>query len=495
VRCLSRCDVVVYDYLANPRLLDHAPAEAERILVGKHGGGARVEQSTIVEMLISRARRGDTIVRLKGGDPFVFGRGAEEAEALAAAGIPFEVVPGVTSAVAVPAYAGIPLTERDSASSFTVLTGYEYPDKKDLAVRWDAVARRGSTLVLLMTTRQLRSNMAALIANGMAADTPVALIRWGSVAEQETLIGTASTIAELAEARRLQPPAVAVVGDVVLRRERLKWFERKPLFGKRIVVTRPRDQAKDFVEALEDAGADVLTCPTIEIVPPKSWQAANRAMRELASFDWIVFTSVNGVRMFFDHLRALGQDVRELHRAKLAGVGPATAEALGARGLLVDIVPEQEYRAEGLAAALRAAGVAGKRVLLPRAAAAREILVELLADVGAAVEEVPVYQTVLARSDPAEVRRRLSAGEVDLVTFTSSSTVRNFIRLLGSDAVELLARTQIGCIGPITADTARELGLKVHLCPERYTIEALTEAIMRNFCNAKSEAPSHLPAL
>jgi len=490
VRCLQRCDVVVYDYLANPRLLDHAPVEAERVLVGKHGGGERVEQDEIVGLLVARARQGKCVVRLKGGDPFVFGRGGEEAEALAAAGIPFEVVPGVTSAVAVPAYAGIPLTHRDLASSFTVLTGYEYPDKKHLAVRWDAVSRRGSTLVLLMTTRQLRFNMARLIANGLAADTPAALIRWGSVAEQETLVGTASSIADLAEAGRIQPPALVVVGDVVKLRERLHWVERKPLFGRRVVVTRPRAQAAEFIAALEDAGADVLLCPTIEIKAPRGWEAVDRAIADLESFDWVVFTSVNGVQRFFARLRERRRDVRALHRAKLAAVGPATAQALAELGLLVDVVPG-EYRAEGVAAAMIAAGVRGGRGRLPGAAAAREILVQLLRAAGAEVEEVAVYETVAARTDPSEVRRQLSAGAVDLVTFTSPSTVRHFVALLGGEAMELMRRARLACIGPITAQSVHELGLKVDVAPEQYTTEALLAAIIEDAQRGASHAARH----
>src|SRR5262245_6075688 len=357
VRCLQRADVVIYDYLANPRLLDHAPPHAERLLVGKHGGAQRVEQSVITALLLDRARRGLTVVRLKGGDPFVFGRGGEEAEALAAAGIPFEVVPGVTSAVAVPAYAGIPLTHRDLASSFTVLTGYEYPDKQEMAVHWDAVAQRGNTLVFLMTTRQLRSNMERLLAHGVAPDTPAAVMRWGTMADQQTLVGTVATIAALAAQRRLQPPAIAVVGQVVGLRDRLGWVERKPLFGRRIVVTRARAQAAGFVDALAAAGADVIPCPTIEIVAPASWAPLDAAIARVESYDWIVLTSVNGVEMFFERLRVGRRDVRALHRARIAAVGSETAAALAARGVLVDVVPP-EFRAEAVAAAMREAGVA-----------------------------------------------------------------------------------------------------------------------------------------
>lgn len=487
VRRLQRADVVIYDYLASARLLEHAPAESERLLVGKHGGGEKVAQEVITNLLLDRARQGKTVVRLKGGDPFVFGRGGEEAEALAAAGIPFEIVPGVTSAVAVPAYAGIPLTHRDEASSFTVLTGYEYPNKPETAVRWDAMARRGGTLVFLMTTRQLRRNMARLIAHGMAADTPVALIRWGTVAAQSTLVGTAATIAHLAEQAAVRPPALVVIGEVVRLRERLRWFERKPLFGRRIVVTRPRAQAASFVERLSDAGAEVIPCPTIEIVPPASWDALDAAIRRLEEFDWLVFTSVNGVRMFFDRLRHLGRDVRALHRARLAAVGPQTAQALEERGLLPDVVPA-EFRAEGVAGVMAEAGVSGQRVLLPRAAGAREILPELLREAGANVEEVHSYETVVARVDIGEVRDLLETGAIDLVTFTSSSTVRNFLALLGAGAVELLRRTRIGCIGPITADTAAHAGLEIAVQPTAYTVAAFADAILQHFATTTGDA-------
>jgi len=480
VRCLERAEVVIYDYLANPRLLEHAPPDAERVLVGKHGGGQRVEQEVITQLLLARARAGKAVVRLKGGDPFVFGRGGEEAEALALAGIPFVVVPGVTSAVAVPAYAGIPLTHRDLASSFTVLTGYEYPDKSEAAVHWDAVARRGGTLVFLMTTRQLRLNMERLLAAGMAADTPVAVIRWGTVAEQQTLIGTVATIADLTEAQRLQPPALAVVGDVVRLRERLAWCERRPLFGRRIVVTRPRTQAASFIDRLTRAGADVLPFPTIAIAPPASWQPLDDALDRLERFDWVVFTSVNGVEMFFQRMQARRLDVRRLHRARVAAVGPETARALEARGLLVDVVPES-FRAEGVAQALEQARVRGAHILLPRAAGAREILPVMLRAAGATVDEVTSYQTVRPPVDASELRSLLRDRRVHLVTFTSSSTVRNFLDLLGSEAIALLRGVAIGCIGPITADTARAAKLEVVIQPRDYTVAALAEAIVEYF--------------
>jgi uroporphyrinogen III methyltransferase/synthase len=493
VQRLSIADVVIYDYLANPRLLEHAPAHAERLLVGKHGGAERVEQSVITDLMLDRARRGLTVVRLKGGDPFVFGRGGEEAEVLAAAGIPFEIVPGVTSAVAVPAFAGIPLTHRDLASSFTVLTGYEYPDKPEMAVHWDAVAQRGNTLVFLMTTRQLRTNMARLLGHGVAPDTPAAVIRWGSTADQQTLVGTVATIADLAAQRHFQPPAVAVVGDVVRLRERLRWAERRPLFGRRIVVTRARAQASDFVAALAAAGADVLPCPTIEIVPPPSWAPLDGALARIESYDWIVLTSVNGVAMFFERLQRAGRDVRALHRAKVAAVGPGTAAALAARGVLVDLVPP-EFRAEAVAASMIQAGIAGKRILLARAAAARDVLPVELRKAHAVVDEVASYSTAMPPTDTRELRTLLADGAIDLVTFTSSSTVRHFIALLGEDAVQRLRDVPVGCIGPITAETAAAAGLNVVVQPDAYTIAALTAAIVTYFASApRSPSPNQSP--
>jgi uroporphyrinogen III methyltransferase/synthase len=318
----------------------------------------------------------------------------------------------------------------------------------------------------------------------MPSDTPAAVIRWGTVGEQETLVGTVGTIADLVEARRLQPPAVAVVGEVVRLRAHLNWFERKPLFGRCIVVTRPRHQAGAFVDRLRDAGADVLCAPSIDLVPPRSWAPVDAAIAQLHRFDWVVFTSANGVEKFFARLRERRCDVRALQRAHLAAVGPQTAEALGSRGLLVDIVPD-EYRAEGVAAALQQAGIAGSRVLLPRAASAREILPELLRAAGANVEEVAVYETVRASTDASVVRQSLVDGRVDLVTFTSSSTVKSFLASLGDDAVPLLARTAIGCIGPITAETARAMGLQVVLQPRDYTIPAFAEAIIAYFASGR----------
>ncbi len=480
VRRLAAADVVIYDYLANRRLLDYAPPRAERILVGKHGGGQSVPQSAIHELLVDSAMQGKQVVRLKGGDPSVFGRMTEELRALAAAGVPCIVVPGVSSVTAVPAYAGIPLTDRDRASSFTVLTGYEYPGKEQPGVRWDALARAGGTLVLLMTTRQLRTNMARLVTNGLASDTPVALVHWGTIAQQRVVTGTAATIADLADAQAIQPPALAIVGEVVELNDELDWRRHMPLSGRTIVVTRPRAQAAELVDALEDMGADVWPLPTIEIVDPQTWAPVDAAIERIEDFDWLVFTSVNGVDRFFDRLMRCGRDARVLHATHLAAVGPATGRALGERCLSVDVIPG-EFRAEGVAAAMDEIGIRGAKVLLPRASAARDVLPRMLEDSGAVVEEVHVYDTVPAKNDLAEVRALLGEGRLDMVTFTSSSTVKNFFALLNENDRQSLRQTALACIGPITADTVRSLGFDVAVSADEYTVEGLRSAIAAYF--------------
>jgi uroporphyrinogen III methyltransferase/synthase len=479
-RCLEQADVVVYDYLANPRLLDHAPPGAERHLVGKHGGGTRVEQDTITGLLIDAARAGKTVVRLKGGDPCIFGRAGEEAAAAHAAGVDFEIVPGVSAAIAVPAYAGIPLTHREFASNVIFTTGYEYPSKLAPAVHWDELARSGSTLVILMTQRQLGANMAKLIAAGLDPATPVAVIQWGTRAAQRTVVATAATIGERAAAAAIGPPAIAVVGTVVTLRDTLNWYERKPLFGRRIVVTRPRRQAAAFADRLEAWGAEIIPFPTIETVPPESFARFDDAIRRAPSFDWVVFTSVNGVHAFFDRLRTLGTDVRDWHRARFAAIGPETARALEATCVRVAVVPA-EFRAEAVVSALARAGVSGCRVLLPRAAGARSVLPDELRALGATVEDVPTYRTVAPTTRAAGLETSLLRDGADLVTFTSSSTVHNFADAFAGRLHEAVGRAAVGCIGPVTADTARSYGLAVDIQPKDYTIPAFVEAIVAYF--------------
>ena len=483
-RCLELADIVIYDYLANPRLLDYARPDVERRLVSKHGGGARVEQETINALIVEHAGQGKVVVRLKGGDPFIFGRGAEEAAAARAAGIEFEIVPGVSSAIAVAAYAGIPLTHRQLASNVIFTTGYEYPTKAEPAVHWNELARSGSTLVILMAQRQLRANMSKLIRGGLDPETPVAIIEWGTRADQRTVVGTAATIAARAAEQDIKPPALAVVGAVVRLREQLNWFERKPLFGRRIVITRPRAQGTEFAEQLEAWGAEVVPFPTIDTMAPPSLAALDDAIQRAGDFDWVVFTSANGVRMFFERLKAIGADVRQFSRARFAAIGPQTARALQAYCVRVETVPE-EFRAEAVAAALAQVGVAGTRILLPRAAGARAVLPQQLREQGAIVEDVPTYTTVLPRADAEALRDSLLRDKIDLVTFTSSSTVRNFVTLLDGSVAEVLRHVAVGCIGPVTADTARGYGMHVAIQPRTYTVPAFVEAIVQFY------APMH----
>jgi len=480
LRCLQRADLVVYDYLADVALLEHAPGGADLICVGKHGGGQKTPQEHINRLLAEGAKAGRAVVRLKGGDPFIFGRGGEEAEFLASENIPFEVVPGVSAGTAVPAYAGIPLTHRDYSSSVAFLAGYEYGEKDEPAVHWDELARGVGTLVLFMTTRQLGRNMKRLIAGGLDPTTPVAVIRWGTKTSQETLVGTAATIGEIVAARNLQPPALAVVGRVVSLREKVRWFEDLPLFGRRIVVTRARSQASALASLLEEWGAEVPCFPTIEIATPESWAPLDAAIAEVGTFDWVIFTSVNGVRSFVARLDANQADLREMKGARIAAIGPETARAIRDLHVRVDVVPN-DYRAEGVLAAL--GNVRGAKILLPRAAGAREILPRTLRDRGAEVREVIAYRSVRPAADPTPLRAALEAGKVDMVTFTSSSTVRHFVEMFPpGEAVRLLARTAVGCIGPITADTAAELGMRVAIQPDTYTIAAFAEAIRAHFC-------------
>jgi len=493
-RVLAGADVVVHDDLVNRRLLAHAPAHAEIVDVGRpHGDPSRIPQHAIAELLVRHARAGRTVVRLKNGDPFVFGRGGEEAQALRRAGVPYEVVPGVTSALGVLAYAGIPATDRDHASLVTVVTGHlacspgGEPGSDVAGLPWDALARQGGTLVFLMGVRHLAAITQALRAHGLDGATPAAAIERGTTGRQRTIVGTVASLAHEATAAALVAPAVIVIGPTVALRERIAWFEARPLFGRRVLVTRPRAQAGELAAALEDLGAEVILCPTIEIVPPLDAAAFDRAVVHAADYDWIVFTSVNGVRAFLDRMAALGRDVRELARARLAAIGPETAAALHERLLRPAVVPA-DYRAEGLLEALGADDVRGRRVLLPRAAEARTILPETLRERGATVDEVAAYRAVAPEGETVEpVRLALVAHTVDAVTFTSSSTVRNFATLLGVHALTGASRPLVACIGPVTAATARELGVVVDVVPEAYTVAALVHALTTELCKGDSD--------
>jgi uroporphyrinogen III methyltransferase/synthase len=485
LKLLARADVIVYDQLASPELLQQARPGAEIVYVGKKAGAHTLPQGSINEVLVDKARAGLTVVRLKGGDPFVFGRGGEEAEALAAAGVPFEVVPGVTSAVAVPAYAGIPVTHRGHTTLVTFITGHEDPTKPESTIPWDNLGANPGTLVFLMGVKNLAANCRRLVQAGRPPDTPAALIQSGTLPTQRTVSGTLADIADKATVAGIQPPAILVVGGVAALREHLAWWEKRPLFGKTAVVTRTREQASALVELLSAAGARCLEVPTLEIVPPDDLGPWDRALERLPDYAWVIFTSANGVAAFFQRLFDKGLDVRALGKAKQAAIGPATAQALRERGLVADVVPAR-YQAEDLAAALLPKIAPGSRVLLARAQAAREVLPEILAQAGVQVEVAPVYQARQPADIPAEARPFIDSGRIDLLTFASSATVHNFASLVGREKFKELAQIAVvAAIGPITAATLQEYGINPQVQPEDYTIPALGAAILEFFAQNK----------
>ena len=476
--CLRRADVVVYDRLADERILAYAPKDAEYIYVGKASSNHAMKQGDINQLLADKAKEGKCVVRLKGGDPFVFGRGGEEALLLEENGLPFEIVPGITSAISVPAYAGIPVTHRGIATSFAVITGHEDPTKGGSNMRWDKLSTGVDTLVFLMGVANLPHITKELMANGRPADTPAAVVRWGTKPEQSTLVTTVGKAAEDVEKAGLKPPAIFIVGDVVGLREKLRWFDRRethPFFGKTILVTRAREQASKLTASLERLGARCLEVPSIRLVEPEDgYQAADEAISRIGEYDWVIFTSANGVGRFFERLALAGKDARAFGGAKVAAIGTATAEALKGKGILADIVP-REFRAEGIVEALKDEVGTGKKVLIPRAQEAREILPERLRELGAEVTVAPVYRTVAAETDGEALRQRLSDGEVDYVTFTSSSTVTNLLRIVGT--AEALHGVKTACIGPVTAETCRKNGIEPDIVAEEYTISGLVDAM------------------
>jgi uroporphyrinogen III methyltransferase/synthase len=474
---LERADCVIYDFLAAEELLRFCRPAAERIFVGKRGGGARRPQQEVNQLLIAKAREVGTVARLKGGDPFVFGRGGEEALALTRAGIPFEVVPGVTSGLAAPAYAGIPLTHRELASSVCFIAGHEDPTKEESAIDWPA-AGTGGTLVFFMGTRNLAAIASQLVAHGRPPETPIAVIHWGTRPRQQVVTGTLRDIAQ--RAADLHAPTVIVVGDVVKLRDQLNWFERLPLFGKRIVITRARDQAGTLRETLAELGADVIEIPTIEICEPASWEPLDGAIRRLEEFHYLLVTSANGVRSFLARLKVCGRDVRNLKGLTIGAIGPATAAEFAKTGIRVDFIPA-EYRAEGLLEALAGQDLQGKSFLVPRAKVARDLVPRVLRERGARVEVVEAYETVTPEYTAKELKRLLSPPP-DVITFTSSSTASNFAKLFGDRPVnEVLRGTTVASIGPITSETIRKLGLEVTVEATTSTVPGLIQAVQDYF--------------
>jgi uroporphyrinogen III methyltransferase/synthase len=466
-RILERADAVLFDHLASDALVELAPAAAERIYVGKKKSVHAFTQEEICGMMIERARRGLTVVRLKGGDPYIFGRGGEEAAALADAGVPFEVVPGVTTPLGIAAYAGVPLTHRDHTSVVTFVTGHAID-----AVDWNQVGL-AETLVIFMGLTHFGAIAQALLARGRSADTPAMAVRWGTRPDQETLVGTLATLPAQIERHGMKPPATIIVGEVVRLREKLDWFERLPLFGQRIVVTRAKGQAEALSAQLRALGADVVELPTIEIRPAADSGPLDRAIAELACYDWLIFTSANGVRFFLDRLDRSDTDLRALG-AKICAIGPATRAAVESLHLKVDLMGK-EYVAESLVEAFAGHDLAGKRVLLPRAAVARDVVPVELTRRGALVDVVEAYRTVIPE-DAAERAATALAHKPDWITFTSSSTVQNFVAVAGVGSLE---GVRVATIGPVTSQTARRLGISVAMEAHPFTIDGLVTAILR----------------
>jgi uroporphyrinogen III methyltransferase/synthase len=488
-RILRAADVVILDYLANPELLLEAKPGTEIVYVGRHAA-ERMPQDEINQLIVDRARQGKIVCRLKGGDPFIFGRGGEEAEHVAASGVPFEIVPGVSAGYAVPAYAGIPLTHRQLSSTVLFITGQEDPEKESGSnLDWEKIAHGASTLVFFMSVSTLPHVAQKLIQAGRAPSTPVATIRWGTRGEQQVVVATLETIAERARAAGIKPPALTVVGDVVTLREKLQWFECLPLFGERILITRAREQAAKLAEPLRALGAETIELPTIAIEDPEDWAPLDRAIERLRErgYDWLIFTSANGVRQFVERLAATKTDIRVLAGMKICAIGPATAGELGRHLLAVDVVP-RSYVAEGVLEALAAEPVAGKRFLIPRARVARDLLPAELRKRGAVVDVVEAYRTILPTGktegiETTEVAERIesifSRHRPTVIVFTSSSTVSNLLRLISSEKrAAYLDGVRIASIGPITSETIRRAGLPVHIEAREHTIPALVEAIV-----------------
>jgi uroporphyrinogen III methyltransferase/synthase len=476
---LGRADVVVYDALVNPDLLRLAPKGAEIIYGGKRAKDHAIPQDELNQLLISKAHEGKCVVRLKGGDPYVFGRGGEEAEELADGGIHFEVVPGISSIVAGPNYAGIPLTHREHCSSFTVITGHEDPTKDEAAIDYAQLARTPGTKVILMGVERIREIADALVQHGMEKSTPVGMVRWGTTGQQQSIEGTLGTIADLVAEKKFTAPAVTVVGDVVKLREKLNWFERRPLFGQRIVVTRTREQASQLSSQLLELGAEVLEIPTIKIQPPDERRTLVEALQGLGEYDWLVFTSPNGVTAFFEYFFKAFDDVRAIGNLRIAAIGPATAAKLKELHLRVDLMPE-EYVTKKIATAFKGfESLENLRVLLARAQVANRDLPKELEDLGAIVDDIPVYKTVPETEDRNGAAAKLLAEGADWITFTSSSTVENFHarfhlpKLLGQ-----FPKIRLASIGPETTKAVAALGQKPALEAKQHSIDGLVKALL-----------------
>lgn len=494
-KCLRKAGVVVYDFHLNSQTLNYISHDAEFIYAGKRGGHHAMTQDEINDVLVKKAKEGKVICRLKGGDPFVFGRGGEEAEVLAKSGIRFEIVPGVSSAVAAPAYAGIPLTHRLYSSSFAVIPGYEDTTKSESAIDWARLANGVGTLVVLMAVKNLDTLVQKLIENGKPPETPVAVVRWGTRPDQRTIVSTLSGIVSEVKENEIKPPAVVVIGDVVKLRDTLRWYESKPMFGQRILVTRA--PATEF-ELLEEMGAEIIEYPTIEIAPPQDYSGIDEAINKINTYDWLIFTSTNGVRYFLDRFFETGNDIRDMKGISICAIGSKTAAAIRKYGMKVDLIPE-EFHAEGLIEAFvkvrsqksevrskdselqtpNSGLLKGVRFLLPRAETAREIFPEKIRELGGEIDIPVAYRAVKPEHRGRRLKRFLREGRITIATFTSAATFNNFVEMMGNEAFGLLKDVTIAAIGPVTAKAIEKAGLKVGIMPDKATIEAMVEEIIK----------------
>ena len=481
LNCIQNADVIVYDRLVNPVLLSYAQPNVELIYVGKSSDQHTMKQDEINAVLVREAKKDRSVVRLKGGDPFVFGRGGEEAEFLLDNGINFEVVPGITSAISAPAYAGIPVTHRDMASSFAVITGHEADDKNsDSSINWAKIATGCDTLVFLMGLQNLPSIVSNLIENGRNPLESIALIQSGTTQDQRCLIGNLTNIVEKAESAKFVPPTISVVGQVASLGDKLAWFGKKPLSGKRILITRSLHQVQKMVDLITDLGGEPLTFPTIEIVPPTQSDPMDYAINNIEKYSWIVFTSVNGVSAFFDRIRFLRKDIRSLKNTKICAIGPKTKEEVEEFGLLVDYIPKN-YTSQELADGLKDIFGIDDKILIPRAEIAPDTFSNLR-NMGFSIDEVPAYKTIQGSGNVEIVKELLQKRKIHILTFTSSSTVVNFVEMMKADNIqELLEGVTVACIGPVTANTASNLDIQAHIVANEYTIEGLITSILDYF--------------
>jgi uroporphyrinogen III methyltransferase/synthase len=494
LRCLQKAEVVIYDFHLNAQILNYINHDAEFIYAGKRGGHHTMTQDEINDVIVGKASEGKIVCRLMGGDPFVFGRGGEEAQVLAKKGIRFEVVPGVSSSIAAPAYAGIPLTHRLYSSSFAVIPGYEDTTKEESAIDWKKLATGVGTLVFLMAVKNIDVLTQKLIENGRRPDTPVAVIRWGTRPDQKTIVSTLKDVTAVVRAKEIKPPAVTVVGDVVKLRDQLKWYEEKPMFGHRVLVT--REHTGGF-EMLEDLGAEIVQFSTVELVPPVTWEELDRSIDRISEYHWLVFTSANGVKYFFRRLFERDVDIRELKGLKVCAIGSKTAAEVKKFGIRVDLVPDK-FRAEGLIEKFVREGrnensgaksqtaepetqdqypLTGRRFLLPRAEVAREILPDEVRRLGGIIDVPVAYRAVKPELHGKRLKRFLKEGRITVATFTSAATFNNFREIMGEDADEMLKNVAIAVIGPVTARAIEKTGRTVDIMPQEATVEALAEEI------------------